>query len=83
MYESSHDRDLDLNGRAAFEHRRKHGDPFLRKGVGVVRRPPQLEITICDFKLTASSRLNWNMKSSGKLSMLRFTAWTKALGSTP
>ena len=42
-----------------------------------------IEVTICDFKFLNSLRVNWNMKSFGKRSMLRFTAWMRTLGFTP
>lgn len=38
------------------------------------RGPPQLEITICDFKFLNTLSINWNIKSSGNLSILRLTA---------
>jgi hypothetical protein len=53
------------------EDAREHRDALLGEGVGRRRRrPPQLEITICDFKMANSSRVSWNMKSSGKRSRL-------------
>ena len=32
-----------------------------------------LEVAICDFKISSSSVVNWNIKSSGNLAILRFT----------
>jgi hypothetical protein len=40
------------------------------------------EVTICDLKDSASSVVNWNMKSSGKRSGLRRTAWLSAFVGT-
>ena len=49
--------------------------PCSVKAYGLaLRLPPQLEITICDFKLANSLSVNWNIKSSGNLSIFRFTA---------
>src|SRR4029434_9108000 len=45
--------------------------------------PPQLEVTNCDLKCSASLSVSWNMKSWGNLSALRLTACTKARVSTP
>jgi hypothetical protein len=36
--------------------------------------PPQLEVTNCDFNFSNSTRLIWNMKSSGTSSRFRFKA---------
>lgn len=44
---------------------------------------PLSKVTNCDFTFLASSIESWNMKSSGKRSILRFTAWFKALVSIP
>jgi hypothetical protein len=41
------------------------------------------EITVCDLKRTASRSVSWNMKSAGKRSAFRFTAWTSAFVDTP
>jgi hypothetical protein len=57
--------------------------PCSVNAYGRVLRPPQIDVTICDFKLANSSLVSWNMKSSGNLSTLRFTACTNALVSTP
>ena len=36
------------------------------KADGAARRsPPQLEVTLCDFKFSNSPGLSWNMKSAG------------------
>ena len=45
---------------------------------GGFRRPPQLEIAICDFKFANSSALSRNTKSSGKRSRFLVTAWLRA-----
>ena len=58
---------------------REHWDADERNGAALLR-PPQLEITICDFKSPHSSSVTRNMKSSGNLSRLRLTAWTSSCG---
>jgi len=63
--------------------------PSSLTGLGVWRRvhrervPPQLEVTICDFKIANSVLLSWNMKSLGKRSRFRRTAWFSTLTGTP
>jgi hypothetical protein len=42
----------------------------------------RLEVTVCDFKLVNSSKLSWNMKSTGKRLTLRLIVCTKTLVST-
>src|SRR5690242_8469972 len=42
------------------------------KADGAARRsPPQLEVTLCDFKFSNSPGLSWNMKSGGNCGHLR------------
>src|SRR5690349_8933223 len=41
------------------------------------------EVAICDLKAAVSSRLSWNMKSSGKRSRFRFICSTSRFVSTP
>ncbi len=48
-----------------------------------MRRLPQLDVTICDFKLANSESDSWNMKSSGNRPGLRFTACMSAAVVTP
>ena len=49
--------------------------PCSVKAYGMERLPPQdLEVTICDLKITNSAGLSWNMKSVGKRDTLRLTA---------
>ena len=43
----------------------------------------ELAITVCDFKFSTSTLLNWNMKRSGKRFLFRFTAWFNAPVDTP
>src|SRR5659263_119377 len=53
--------------RALFRTLDSMATPCSVKAVGVDRRrPPQLEVTDCDFKKSASSAVSQNMKSSGK-----------------
>ena len=56
--------------------------PCSVKARGIFLRPPQLDITICDFKFLKSSFSSLNIKSSGNLSRFRCTAWFKARVST-
>src|SRR5688572_1142696 len=48
--------------------------PCSVKAKGIFRTPPQLEVTICDFKFSISFLVNWNIKSAGNLSGFLFTA---------
>src|SRR6266404_4376267 len=57
--------------------------PCSVKANGAALRPPQLEITNCDFKFRISAAVSWNIKSRGNRLILRLTAWTSTLGSTP
>src|SRR5262249_54876264 len=51
LHECAHDRDVHFYRPSAAKHTRKHGDALLGKTYGSARRrPPQLEVTICDFK---------------------------------
>jgi len=54
----------------------------LVKALGGFRVPPQLDITICDFKISNSNSVNWNINISGSRSIFLFTVWFKALVST-
>src|SRR5207302_9258634 len=50
--------------------------PCSVKAYGAARRsPPQLEVTICDFKFWNSPGLSWNMKSAGNRSRFLLTAF--------
>ena len=62
--------------------------PFSVNANGNLRVPPQLDVAICDFNSAGdrdeySSCVSWNIKSSGKRSMLRFTCSFMRLVSTP
>ena len=46
------------------QHARQHGHALLGEANGGVRRPPQLDITDCDLRFVASSRVSWNMSTS-------------------
>ena len=48
--------------------------PCSVKTLGGVRRPPQLEVTICDLKMPTSCRDKTNIKSFGNRSRFLFTA---------
>jgi len=49
------------------------------KANGILRVPPQLDVTICDFKISYSFEVNWNINSSGNLSIFLLTAWFRTL----
>jgi len=53
--------------------------PCSVNAFGNLRVPPQLDVTICDFKLSNSSWVIWNMKSGGNRLAFRFTDWFSAL----
>ena len=63
--EGTYDGDIDCDG-ALFSTLESMATPCSVKAYGAARRdPPQLEITICDFKVANSSIVSWNMKSAG------------------
>jgi hypothetical protein len=39
----------------------------------------ELDVTICDFQLSNSSEVSWNINCSGNLFALRFTVWFRTL----
>jgi len=57
--------------------------PQTHEGPHDLDVPHELEVTICDLKFACSSGVSRNMKSSGKRSMFRFTAWFSTFTSTP
>src|SRR5258708_16844942 len=52
--------------------------PSSAKAAGTFQRPPQLEVTNCDFKFAVSSLARCNTKSAGNRAELRRTAWFRA-----
>ncbi|EXY64266.1 hypothetical protein M115_3682 [Bacteroides fragilis str. 3719 T6] len=48
--------------------------PCSVKAKGSLRVPPQLDITICDFKISHSSVFSRNIKSVGNHLLFLFTA---------
>ena len=81
--EGSHDLDVDLNGWSLLRTLDNIATPCSVKAIGIYRRPPQLEVTICDLKFSNSFLLSSNIKSVGKRPIFRRTACFKTFVCTP
>src|SRR3989338_7394435 len=76
-HEGPYDFNVDLDGTRTPQDAGEHRHALLGEGVGRRARPPRptgFDIANCDIKPSHSSWVSGNMKSSGKRSMLRFTA---------
>ena len=56
---------------------------FMLANCDLESSPSSFKVANCDLEDSASSRVSWNIKSSGKRSILRFTCSFRRFVSTP
>lgn len=75
LRERPHDLDIHQNGPGSlFRMPDSMATPCSVKAKGIFLIPPQLDVTICDFKFSNSALFSWNMKSSGNRLVFLLTA---------